>query len=354
MMAVNLRFRSLVAFFCVAIFPQSHAGDAVMWDFKGHNYVSQYSSTPPGGDDYVTADQAAESVAKVIKKQGEADCLLIWKSDRTGYFALCTGLTDKKQMVVAVGYGATEGEAEADGLPRVRQAGATSGFMISHRYTSYGADAKKDSPPLPDLSTSAIQTQDIDSFSPDGKLALCTSHSRGWKLRRLDLIDLQNFNRVIEFAMPMALFGSVTWSSDSKRLAFFGEERAYGDTAVYRSDDGKWIPILLPDRDTFPEPDLGLQEGERIFETRNDAVRPKAWTASNDLELERILDVVVEKNFQRIATVTSVTSVTIHFDADDTTNITSVAQSKTRKEIAKPKKPNDLPAKNVTAQPASK
>ena len=344
----------LLAAALISLEARSHGGDAVMWNAKGRFYVAQYSSSPPHGKDYATGDETAEAVAKTMEKQGVTDAQLIWKSDRTGYFSVWNGLEASGNMVAAVGFGHTEGEAKVDGLAAIRKAGAKSQFFIAHRYTSHGSDFIVGSPVLPDLDDSAVESEDIGDFSPDGKFALSVSHSRGFKLRRMDLLDLQTFERVIEFAMPMALAGSVVWSADSQRLAFFGEERAFADTWVYKLQDGKWLQIALPDRETFPDPDLGLKEGERLFETKNDVVRPKAWTSSSDLEIERVLDVIVEKNYERVAAVTAILSLTIHFDADDTASITSVAQSKTRQEIAKPKKQNDLPAKNTIAQPAGK
>jgi hypothetical protein len=322
-----------------------------MWNDKGNFYTAQYSSTPPHGKDYATGDQAADEAASMMEKQGMPDAHLIWKSDRTGYFTVWSGLDVSNKTVAAVGFGDTAGEAKVSGLAAIRKAGAKAQLFIAHRYTSYGKDFIYGSPVLPDLDDSAVESEDIGFFSPDGKFALATAHSRGFKLRRMDLVDLKTFQRVIEFAMPTALAGSIVWSDDSQHLAFFGEERAYADTWVYKLQEGKWLRMPLPDRETFPAPDLTLKRGERLFDTRNDVVRPKAWTSSTDLDLERVLDVTVEKDYENVATITAITSLTIHFDTDDTANISGAAQSRTRQEIAKSKK-KDLPAQSATAQPA--
>ena len=291
-----------------------------------------------------------------MEKQGVTDAQLIWKSDRTGYFTVWNGVEASGNIVAAVGFGPTEAKAKVDGLAAIRKAGAKSQFFIAHRYTSHGSDFVFGSPLLPDLDDSAIESEDIGYFSPDGRFALSISHSRGFKLRRIDLVDLQTFERVIEFAMPMALAGSIVWSADSQSLAFFGEERAYADTWAYKLQDGKWLRMRLPNRDTFPDPDLSLKSGEEILETKNDVVRPKAWTSSSDLELEHVVDVIAEKNSERVAAVTAILSLTINFHTDDTANITAASPT-VRRPARKSKKratsPTDLPAR-VQHRPAGR
>jgi hypothetical protein len=330
------------------------AGDAVIWDADKRLYTAQYSSTPPGGRDYQTGDQAAAAVEATMKKKGVANPVLIWQSDRTGYFSVWSATNAVNKAIAAVGFGHTEAEAKAQGFTEIRKAGAKSDLFIAHRYTSHGSDYVPGSPLLPDLDDSAVENEGIDFLSPDGRYALSTSHSRGWKLRRMDLVDLQTFERVLEFGMPMALTGSVTWSRDGQRLAFFGEERAFGDTNVYQFESGKWNAVPLPDRSQIPDPPLPLNPGERVLKTKNDALRPKAWLESGDLELEHVVDVVLEKNFEAVAMVEATTSLTIHFDSNDGPSIVSVAQNTTRKAIEQPPNARDLPAKNVKASPGAK
>jgi hypothetical protein len=322
------------------------AGDAVMWDPVGRRFVAEYSSTPTGGKDYLTGEQAMESVQKTMRKQGVIDPVPVWKSDRTGYFAVCSGLKANKETVVAVGVGATEAESKVHGLEQLRKAGAETGLFIAHRYESYGTDYAPGAPPLIDLNTSPIENEEISSFSPDGRLGLCTSHSRGWKLQRLDLLDTKTFEQLLELGTPTTLYGSILWSEDGKRFALFGEERAWGETSVYFLEDGKYRPVAMPERDKFPDPEIGLKPEEHIFKTTNDAVRPKGWLKSGDLEVEHIVVVMLDRDSEKIATVEAVTTMTIHFDEAKTASIASVAQATTRKPIE-----HDLVPKSPAAKP---
>jgi hypothetical protein len=311
----------------------SRAGDAVIWDPVSKSFVASYSSTPEGGKDYLTGEQALDSVRHTMQKKGVADPVVVWKSDQTGYFAVCTGITETNKTVAAVGLGRTEAEAKVNGLATIRKAGAVKSLYIANRYESYGTDYQAGSPPLTDLTTSPVENEDISSLSPDGHLALCTAHSRGWKLRRLDLINLDTFTAVLELGTPTNLYGSIVWNADGKSFAFFGEERAWGDTTVYFLQDTKWAPVATPGRDKFPDPEFELKPGEHIFKTLNDAVRPKDWLKSGDLELEHIVTVVVDHFGEKIATVDALTTMTVHFDETKTAGIVGVAQETTRKPI---------------------
>jgi len=322
------------------------AGDAVMWDPVGRRFVADYSSTPEGGKDYLSAEQAMETVQKTMHKQGVIDPVAVWKSDRTGYFAVCSAFNAKKETVVGVGVGATEAESKVHGLEQLRKAGAVTGLFIAHRYESYGKDYTPDTPPLIDLNTSPVENEEISSLSPDGRLALSTAHSRGWKLQRLDLVDIQTFEPLMELGTPTTLYGSIIWSEDGKRFAFFGEERAWGDTSVYFLEDGKYQPVTLPEREKFPDPELELKPDEHVFKTTNDAVRPKAWLKSGDLEIEHVVAVMLDKDNEKIATVEAIATMTIHFDDAKVATITSVAQATTRKPIE-----HDLVPKAPAAKP---
>ena len=255
-----------------------------------------------------------ESVAKTMRKQGVIDPVPVWKSDRTGYFAVCSGINAKKETVVGVGVGATEAESKMHGLEQLRKAGAQTALFIAHRYESYGTDYAPNSAPLVDLNTSPVENEEISSFSPDGRLGLCTAHSRGWKLQRLDLVDTRTFEQLLELGAPTTLYGSISWSEDGKRFAFFGEERAWGDTSVYFLEDGKYQPVALPEREKFPDPELAVKPDEYVLKTINDVVRPKAWLKSGDLEIEHVVAVMLDKDNEKIATVEGVTTMTIHFD----------------------------------------
>ena len=329
---MNLRSVTLLAAsLSVLLMARVEAGDAVMWNPAKQNFEATYSSTPEGGKDYLTEEQAVTVVEKMMRKEKAVDPVMVWKSDRTGYFAVWTGLTAANVMVAAVGYGTTENEAKLNGLAEVRKAGAKSQFFIANRYESYGHDYAPGSPPLIDLTTSPVVNEEITCLSPDGHLALRTAHSRGWKFRRFDLVDLQTFQLPLELGAPTVLFGSIVWSENGQRLAFFGEERTYGETSVYFLEDGKYIPVALPERDQFPDPELGLKPDEQIFKTTSDVVRPKGWLKSGDLEIEHKVEVVVEKNFEQTGTAEATTTMTIHFDAGKNATIVGVAQAATRK-----------------------
>jgi hypothetical protein len=337
----------LTFFFALSVLTgQTFAGDATMWDPIGRRFVAVYSSTPEGGKDYVTGEQAMESVQKAMRKQGVIDPVPVWKSDRTGYFAVCSGINAKKETVVGVGVGKTEAESKVHGLEQLRAAGAETGLYIAHRYESYGSDYTPAMPALVDLNTSPVENEEISSLSPDGHLALCTAHSRGWKLQRLDLMNIQTFEPLLELGSPTTLFGSIVWSEDGKRFAFFGEERAWGETNVYFLEDGKYELVAMPERDKFPEPELEMKPGEHILKVINDAVRPKAWSKSDDLEVEHVVSVMLDKDNEKVATVEAITTMTIHFDENKTASIASVAQTTTRKAIEP-----DLSKKASTAKP---
>ena len=322
-------------FLAAAIFAlltwRADAGDAVMWNPTARHFVAEYSGTPEGGKDYLTEDQAQESVEKLMLKQKAVNPVAVWKSDRTGYFAVWTGVTAANVTVAAVGFGTTETAAKLKGLEEIRKAGAKTQLFIAYRYSSYGHDYVPTAPPLDDMTASPVENEEIGSLSPDGRFALCTSHSRGWKLRRFDVIDLQTFKILLEVGMPTTLFGSVVWSADAQRFAFFGEERAFGDTSVYFLEDGKYVPVALPERDKFPDPEFNLAPDERNLKTTNDSVRPNGWSKTGDLELEHKVEIVVEKNFKQVATAEATATMTIQFDAGRNATITSVAQTTTRK-----------------------
>jgi len=246
--------------------------------------------------------------------------------------------------VVAVGFATTEVASKLDGLAGLRKEGAEKQLFIAYRYASYGHDYVATSPPLDDLTASPVENEELNSISPDGHFALRTAHSRGWKFRRFDLVDLRTFDLKLELGAPTVLFGSIVWSEDSRRLAFFGEERTYGETTVYFVEDGKYTQVALPDRDKFPDPELGLQADEKIFKTTSDMVRPVDWTKSGDLEIEHKLEVVVEKNYQQVATAEATTTMTIHFDEQKNATIVGVSQASMRhaieiKPVPKPKIP---------------
>ena len=259
---------------------RAFAGDAVMWDSVGRHFVAEYSSTPIGGKDYLTGEQAMESVQKAMRKQGVIDPVAVWKSDRTGYFAVCSAFNAKKETVVGVGVGATEAESKVHGVEQLRKAGAVTGLFIAHRYESSGKDSPPDAPPLIDLNTSPVENEEISSLSPDGRFALSTAHSRGWKLQRLDLVDLQSFDLLLELGTPTTLYGSdLLVGGWGKRFAFFGEERAWGDTSVYFVEEGKYKPVALPRCaiSAFPDPELELKPDEHVFKDDPSTmrVRPK-------------------------------------------------------------------------------
>ena len=338
--------KAVVIFLLVALVVLSResarAGDAVMWNQAKQDFVAEYSGTPQGGKDYMNEEQAVESVQKTMRKQRVVGPVLVWKSDRTGYFSVWTGLSAGKTSVAVVGFGATEVEAKVKGLAELRKAGAKSQFFIAYCYSSYGQDYVATSPPLADLSTRAVVNEEISSFSPDDHFALRTAHSRGWKFRRFDLVDLQTFEYPLELGAPTDLFGSIVWSQDAQRFAFFGEEAAYGETAVYFREGGKFVRVALPERDKYPDPELGLAADERVFKTKNDMVHPKDWLESGDLELEHKVAVVVEKHYEQIATVEATTTLTIHFDEGRNPSIISVAQQNTRKQLAAKPRAKDL------------
>ena len=325
------------------------AGDAVMWDPVGRRrFVAEYSSTREGGKDYLTGEQAMEAVQKTMRRQGVIDPVRVWQSDRSGYFAVCSGVKcEKGDRRGRWAWAQTEGGIQGlHGLEQLRKAGAKTGFFIAHRYESYGTDYAAEAPPLVDLNTSPVENQEISSLSPDGRLALGTSHSRGWKLQRLNLLDTQTFEELLELGTPTTLYGSVIWTEDGKRFAFFGEERAWGDTSVYFLEDGKYQPVTLPDREKFPDPELELKTDEHVFKTINDAVRPKAWLKSGDLEVEHAVVVMVDKYSEKVATVEAIATMTIHFDEAKTASIASVAQATTRKPLE-----HELVPKSPAAKP---
>lgn len=304
-----------------------------MWNAAKQNFVAEYSGTPEGGKDYLTEEQAETSVDKIMRKQKAMDAILVWKSDRTGYFAVCTGVTAGSKTVAAVGFGATEVESKLNGLTELRKAGAQSQFFIAYRYASYGHDYAPKDPPLNDLTASPVETEEISGISPDGHYALRTAHSRGWKFRRFDLVDLRNFDLVMELGAPTVLFGSIIWADDSQHFAFFGEERAYGATTAFALQEGKFTPLALPESSKFPDPELGLQADEKLFKTTSDMVRPSFWTKAGDLVIEHKVEVVVEKNYHQVATAEGTTTMTIHFDGMGNGSIVAVSQTSERTPI---------------------
>ncbi len=332
----------------------SRAGDAVMWNPAKQSFVAEYSGTPEGGKDYLTQEQAELSVEKIVRKERAVDPILIWKSDRTGYFAVCTGVTGENKTVAAVGFGKTEVESKLDGLAELHKAGAQSQFYIAYRYASYGHDHAPKDPPLDDLTASPVENEEISSISPDGHYALRTAHSRGWKFRRFDLVDLRTFDLLLELGTPTVLFGSIVWSDDAQHFAFFGEERTYGTTTVYAMQEGKFTPLTLPDSSKFPDPELGLQADEKLFKTTSDMVRPSNWTKSGDLVIEHKVEVVVENNYRQVATAEGTTTMNIHFDGMGNGSIVGVSQESSRKPIvpkATPKLQNPILSTGVLKKP---
>jgi hypothetical protein len=133
---------SVLAFSAAKVF----AGDAVVVGYNADGVwtsATYYSSgTPPGGSDYKTEAAAREAATRDLKAragEGVVRVEVIASSDRTAHVAYARGKTNAGKDLHAVGYGATDAEAQRTAFADLARRGASSSQKVIYRYFTHGA-----------------------------------------------------------------------------------------------------------------------------------------------------------------------------------------------------------------------
>ena len=103
------------------------------------------SSTPKGGKDYKTENEAREEALRDVRKRSEheaATANILASSDSTGFAAVAPSKDKSGKDVNVVGYGKSQPEADSKAFAQLSEVGAGSTKKIVYRYFSYGADFK--------------------------------------------------------------------------------------------------------------------------------------------------------------------------------------------------------------------
>jgi hypothetical protein len=107
--------------------------------------VTYYSSsTPKGGKDYKTGNEAREEALRDVRSRSDykpaSANILAW-SDSTGFVAVARGTIQGHGDVTVVRRGRSKPEANARALAELKKDGAIASQKIVYRYFSYGADS---------------------------------------------------------------------------------------------------------------------------------------------------------------------------------------------------------------------
>lgn len=124
------------------------AGDAVVIGYNVDGVwtsVMYYSSsTGKGGADYKDEAGAREAATRDLKKragEGVVRTEVLASSDRTAHVVYARGKTKDGKDMHAVGYGATEAEAQKKAFDDLDHRGASNKKQAIYRYFTHGADA---------------------------------------------------------------------------------------------------------------------------------------------------------------------------------------------------------------------
>ena len=139
----------LLVFFSVlwSVCAGARAGDAVAIGYNAEGTwtsVMYYSSgTAKGGADYKDEAGAREAAVRDLKHragEGVARTSILASSDRTAYVAYARGKAPAGNDLHAVGYGATENEAQAKAFTDLKRQGATKELKVFYHYFTHGGD----------------------------------------------------------------------------------------------------------------------------------------------------------------------------------------------------------------------
>lgn len=139
---------ALVIALCIA--GHAFAGDAVAIGYNQDGIwtsVTYYSSsTPKGGKDYKTDQEAREAALRDLRRRGDhqnARGEILSSSDSTGFVAVARGANEAGKDVNVVGRGQTQHEADEKAMTELKQRDATKNQKIVYRYFSNGSDPEK-------------------------------------------------------------------------------------------------------------------------------------------------------------------------------------------------------------------
>jgi hypothetical protein len=130
------------------------AGDAVVVGYNADGVwtsVTYYSSsTHKGGADYKDEGAARETATRDLKSragEGIVRTEVLASSDRTAHVVYARGKTKAGKDLHAVGYGATEAEAQQKAFADLDAHGAPASQKVVYRYFTHGAEPPKAAAP---------------------------------------------------------------------------------------------------------------------------------------------------------------------------------------------------------------
>lgn len=128
---------------------QLFAGDAVSIGYNAEGVwtagIYCCSSTPKGGRDYKTENEAREIAVRDVRRRSEhrmGKASVLSSSDSTGFVTVARGTDESGKDTIVIGRGNSQTEADNSTLELLNAAGVGAERKIVYRYFSHGAGSK--------------------------------------------------------------------------------------------------------------------------------------------------------------------------------------------------------------------